>query len=174
MSHYLVYWQSYWDDIKEGYRPDGNHTTDSKKMHDSVRRGDWLWVVISGGNDAPDEWRLLERICVQVVDPKPSPMKWGKWHFKGNKSRSQIFSIDSQPDMTAILWLLTFASGRRITFKGKKIGQALQANGFRPLSEHDCILLEEYGRTLKVNDKVTLRRNDPMAATQLELGEVSH
>jgi len=169
MSHYLVYWQSYWKAIEEGYRPDGNHTTDSKKMHDTVRRGDWLWVVISGGVDAPDEWRLIERIHVQDVDPKPSPMKWGKWHFKGNKSRSQVFSIDSQPDLTAILWLLTFATGRRIQFKGKKIGQALQANGFRPLSEKDCILLEEYGRTLKANDKVSLRKNNPMAATQLEL-----
>ena len=170
MSHYLVYWQSYWEDTKEGYKPDSNHTTDSKKMHNTVRRGDWLWVVISGGVEAPEEWRLIERIYVQVVDPKPSPMKWGKWHFKGNKSRSQVFSPVSQPDMTAILWLLTFASGRRIKFKGKKIGQALQANGFRPLSEHDCILLEEYARTLKTNDKVGNNKKDPVSATQLELG----
>jgi hypothetical protein len=172
MSHYLVYRQSYWEDYTEGYRPDSNHTTDSKKMHNAVRRGDWLWVVISGGIKAPEEWRLIERIYVQDVDPKPSPMKWGKWHFKGNKSRSQIFSVISQPDLTAILWLLTFASGKRIKFKGKKIGQALQANGFRPLSEHDCILLEEYGRTLKANDKVPYNKKDPLSATQLELGEM--
>jgi hypothetical protein len=170
MSHYLVYWQSYWEDIKEGYKPSGNHTSDSNKMHNAVRRGDWLWVVISGGNEAPDEWRLIERICVQAVDPKPSPMKWGKWHFKGNKSRSQIFSINSQPDLTAILWLLTFASGKRIKFKGKKIGQALQANGFRPLSDRDGILLEDYARTLKANDRGTDRKRDFDSATQLELG----
>jgi len=173
MSHYLVYWQSYWDDIKEGYKPDTNHTTDSAKMHNSVRRGDWLWVVVSGGETAPDEWRLIECIYIQSVDPKPSPMKWGKWHFKGNKSRSQIFFLDSQPDLTAILWLLTFASGRRIQFKGKKIGQALQANGFRPLSEGDSILLEEYARTLQSNYKVTVSRDDPMSATQLELQDIS-
>ena len=170
MSHYLVYWQSYWEDIKEGYKPSGNHTSDSKKMHNTVRRGDWLWVVISGGSNAPEEWRLIERISVQVVEPKPSPMKWGKWHFKGNRSRSQVFSIGSQPDMTAILWLLTFASGRRIKFKGKKIGQALQANGFRPLSEQDSILLEEYARTLRSNDKVINNDQYPISATQLELG----
>ena len=172
MSHYLVYWQSYWEDIKEGYKPSGNHTSDSNKMHNTVRRGDWLWVVISGGTEAPEEWRLIERIHVQDVDPKPSPMKWGRWHFRGNKSQSQIFSITSQPDLTAVLWLLTFATGKRIKFKGKKIGQALQANGFRPLSEQDCILLEEYGRTLKANDKVAANKKDPLSATQLEFGAV--
>jgi hypothetical protein len=170
MSHYLVYWQSYWDDIKEGYKPDGNHTTDSRKMHNAVRRGDWLWEVISAGVKAPDEWRLLERIRVQFVDPQPSATKWGKWHFKGNKRRSQIFSIVSQPDLTAILWLLTFASGKRIAFRGKKIGQALQANGFRPLSEPDCILLETYARVLKANERVSLHEKPAVSATQLELG----
>ena len=172
MSQYLVYWQSYWEDTKEGYKPNSNHTSDSKKMHNTVRRGDWLWVVISGGINSPEEWRLIERIYVQVVDPKPSPMKWGKWHFKGNKSRSQIFAITSQPDLTAILWLLTFATGKRIKFKGKKIGQALQANGFRPLSEHDSILLEEYARTLKTNDKIPGNKKDRIAATQLKLGDM--
>ena len=168
MSHYLVYWQTYWDEINEGYRPGPQYNSDSEMMYKTVKRGDWLWVVILGRSHTENEWRLIERINVANVYPNPARPNWRKWHFEGNKKRSQVFSFDSQPDLTALLWLLTFASGKRIKYKGKKIGQTLQSHGFRLISERDVILFEEYARTLKFNDKDNLYNKGQTTATQLE------
>ena len=44
----------------------------------------------------------------------------------------------------------------------------LQSHGFRLISERDVILLEEYARTLKFNDKDNLYKKGQTTATQLE------
>ena len=62
MSHYLVYWQTYWDEMTEGYKPGPQYNPDSEMMYKTVKRGDWLWVVILGGIHTENEWRLIERI----------------------------------------------------------------------------------------------------------------
>ena len=149
MTHFLVYWKSYWEDIKEGYKPSGSWSTNSKAFHQAVRRGDILWAVISGGTEAPGTWNLIERIQVDYTEPNPSVTKWGKWHIIGDDKKSLKFSVKSQPDMTAILWMLQFASGTRITIKGQRLGQALQSHGFRRLADNDAVLLDAYAVTLK-------------------------
>ncbi len=150
MSHFLVYWHQYWKDQKERIPITVNWSTSSKKMHNTVRSGDWLWVIVSAGEMRPDEWKLLQVIKVHENEQKPKSSRWGRWHFKGDKKRSKTFSLRTQPDIAAILRLLSFATGKRIEFKGKKIGQALQSHGFRALSEEDAILLNKYARTLKL------------------------
>lgn len=156
MADYLVYWQQYWEDAAQdpNIEPSKSWSTDSKALYGTVERGDSLWVVVTGGSDYPNEWRLLERIRVSKPQPELEESKWGRYHIIGDKRKSQIFSVQSQPDFTAILLLLRFASGKRIDALGKRIGQALQTHGFRKLSESDAVLLEEYAQTLiKVSTK---------------------
>ena len=158
MAHYLVYYKEYWNDIKEGYStPTGNWTTQSQKFYKSVRPRDTLWAVVFGEIDGTSKWCLVERIQIARVDPIQSETKWGEFHLIGDKKKSQIFPLKGQPDLTPILWMLKFPSGKRIRQQGPRIGQALQANGFRQLAESAAILLEEYAQTiesvLKVKNK---------------------
>jgi hypothetical protein len=150
MADYLVYWQQYWEDAAQipNMKPSKVWSTDSKALYGTVERTDNLWVVVTGGSDYPNEWRLLERIRVSYPQPELEESKWGRYHIVGDKRKSQVFSIQAQPDFTAILLLLRFASGKRINVLGKRIGQALQTHGFRKLSESDATLLEEYARSL--------------------------
>ena len=149
MADYLVYWQQYWQDSQDlNANPSKDWSTDSKVLHKTVKQGDCLWVVVSGGIEYPGQWRLREQIRVAYPYPKQEKSKWGKYHIIGNKRRSRIFSIESQPDFAAILLLLQFASGKRIQVLGKRIGQTLQTHGFRKLSDTDATLLEEYAQSL--------------------------
>src|SRR5437868_3793750 len=66
MPDYLMYWKYFWQDI-EGDPDSFNDRwhTRNESFFDQVRLGDSLWVVVSGGLNYPDEWRLLQRIVVQ-------------------------------------------------------------------------------------------------------------
>jgi hypothetical protein len=150
MTHYLVYYREYWDDFEQGYQPSQNWSSNSVKMYKTVKPRDTFWVVVSGGSDAPDRWFLLERIHIARIERQPTPDRWGKYLITGDKNKSQLFSLRAQPDFTAILWLLKFASGKRIKILGRRIGLALQSNGFRSLAESDAVLLEDYVRILKL------------------------
>jgi hypothetical protein len=149
MAHYLVYWKEYWNDVEDGDKPSPYWTTNSRAFFKSIRPKDYLWAVISGGSEAPDAWYLLGRIQVAHPEPKQWKTKWGRYHIVGAKKSTRFFSLESQPDFTAILRLLKFASSKRIKLTGRRIGQTLQSRGFRLLAESDAILLEEYARTLK-------------------------
>jgi hypothetical protein len=149
MTHYLVYYREYWDDIEQGYQPSQNWSSNSIKLYKTVKPRDTLWAVVSGNSEFPDQWFLLERIHITHIERQPSSDRWGKYHIIGEKNKSQLFSLQAQPDFTAILWLLRFASGKRIKMLGRRIGLALQSNGFRPLAESDAVLLEEYVQILK-------------------------
>src|SRR5436190_1577459 len=129
MTHYLTYWKEYWNDREEGYDVNPGWTTDSDAMHRTVKAGDSIWAVTRDEGETTSEWRLIFRVVVQNVDPKPSKTKWGRWHFKGDRKNSKRYSLRNQPDFTAILWLLRFASGNRIKVTGSQIGQALQTHG---------------------------------------------
>jgi hypothetical protein len=149
MAHYLVYYKKYWDDKKAGYRLTPYWTTNSKAFYKSVSPNDCIWVVASGDVGTEDIWYLLGQIQVSHPEPKPSITKWGKYHIVGAKKLTRFFLPDkSQPDFTAILWLLKFASGKRIRLTGRRIGQTLQSHGFRRLADSDASLLQEYARTL--------------------------
>lgn len=126
-----------------------NWSTHSQVFYKTVKRKDVMWIVFPAGKEAPTEWRLIERIAVAHPDPKRKFSKWGQYHIIGDKRHSQTFSLSMQPDFTAILWLLKFASGKRIKLLGRRIGQALQSRGFRALAESDVILLDEYAKLLK-------------------------
>jgi hypothetical protein len=95
-----------------------------------------------GGEDHSDEWRLAQRISVKEIRSNN-----GEFHTKGDVKNSQTFDVDKQSDLTPILRKLNFASGKRITARGKLIGRSIQRN--RPLAESDVVLLEQYAKKLK-------------------------
>ena len=149
MTHYLVYWQTYWQDEENGSaQVTPAWYTDNKKFHDRLEKNDNLWVVVSGGEKAPDEWRLIQRFIVSKVNPGQVKSKWGRYEIIGYRKGNQVFDIEQQPDFTAILWMLEFSTGKRIKYLGQKIGQSLQTHGHRTLTESDVLLLEKYVNNL--------------------------
>jgi hypothetical protein len=146
MADYLVYWQGFWKDSGDPGWASGDWSTKSRHLYRTVKKGDRLWVVVTGGPVAPAEWRLLESIRVSRRSLKATP--WGPYHVIGRKPGSSVYDPKSQPDLAAILRLMSFSGGRRIRVKGGAIGKTLQTRGFRSLSEKDGDLLAAYAATL--------------------------
>ena len=146
MPDYLMYWKYFWQDMEENSDSfnDRWHTR-NESFFNQVEQGDSLWVVVSGGLRHPEEWRLLQRI---VVDEKFVNYDYERpYGILGDPEKGQKFDIESQSDLTDLLHKLEFMSGRRITARGRGIGNALQA--IRPLSASDTALLKKYAGTLE-------------------------
>jgi hypothetical protein len=145
MTDYLMYWKYFWQDMQE--HPDSFNDkwhTRNESFFNQVERGNSLWVVVSGGLRYPEEWRLLQRI---VVAEKFVNYDYERpYGILGDPGKGQKFDIEAQTDLTPLLHKLEFVSGRRITAKGRGIGNALQT--IRPLSESDTALLKQYANTL--------------------------
>lgn len=146
MSNYLLYWKYFWGDIAD--EPTALNElwhTAQESFWDKVAQGDSLWVVVSGGERFPDEWRLLQRI---VVQKKFTNFSFDRpYGIIGDAIESQRFEVSTQSDFTPLLQRLEFVSGKNITASGRAIGNAIQK--IRPLSEADGLLLEEYARNLE-------------------------
>lgn len=68
MSDYLAYWKEYWKDTEETRQmfTEEWHTK-SKRFYRQVKPDDNLWIVVTGGRDNPNEWRLLQRLHIRQV-----------------------------------------------------------------------------------------------------------
>ena len=146
MSNYLLYWKYFWGDIADDPNALNElwHTKQDSFWY-KVEPNDNLWVVISGGEHFPDEWRLLQRIVVQEKFTNFSYER--PYGIIGDAATSQRFEVSTQTDLTPLLQELEFVSGRKLTVSGRAIGNALQT--IRPLSDADGLLLEEYARSLE-------------------------
>ncbi len=147
MTDYLVYWQSFWNDVDDPAEVVHDWYTKNETFYNQIERGDNLWVVVSGGQDSPGEWRLLQRIYVASRDPHLQQSQYGPYHVIGDEQQGKVFDPSLQPDFAPLLKKLRFASGNRITLSGGQIGQALQS--IRRLSDSDVVLLREYAEMLK-------------------------
>lgn len=145
MANYLLYWKYFWDDIAKNPTDfNDNWHTKQEGFWYKVNEGDNLWVVVSGGSDFPDEWRLLHKI---VAQEKFDNLTGRRYEIKGNTVSSQRFEVSSQSDLTTLLQKLEFESGKKIQVSGRAIGNTIQAN--RPLTENDGLFLEEYAQNLE-------------------------
>jgi hypothetical protein len=142
MADCLVYWKVYWQQTerfgKSAVTPDWD--TKYEYFPDQVEPGDNIWVVMRDG----DRWSLIQRISIKKIILNREN---GIWDVKGDRSKSETFDIQNQPDFTPILRRLNFASGKKITKSGAWIGTQIQRP--RPLSDADVILLNKYARTLQ-------------------------
>ena len=146
MADCLYYWKKYWDNRDN---TDFIHYTKHKTVFNQISRGDNLWVVVSANpKNLNGKWRLLQRVRIDRIEP--SKRKPGEYRVIGNKRKSESYGLDSQPDFVAVLWLLDFESGNRITSKGKGVGAFLNPDGFRKLTDSDKILLRKYAKVLKL------------------------
>jgi len=148
MADYLVYWQGFWDDtngdvdgIDEGWY------TKNKSLHKNARPGDVLWVVVSGGPQSPDEWRLLQRVTVLRPDPVRSTSKYGPYHIIPDNDRSAIYEPKRQTDLAPILRKLVFATRKSIDAEGALIGRTIQVA--RRLAPVDHSVLDQYSAGLR-------------------------
>jgi hypothetical protein len=140
MADYLVYWQVFWRENPTGvYIPDFDFGT-NQDFWGNVAIGDSVWCVTFGGDQAPDEWRLIQRIVVQekYID---ADSDWSN-RFRGDPAQSEAYQVTNQADLTPLLHQLEFKSGRRITVSGREIGNAIQSA--RPLTEADQLLFEKF------------------------------
>ncbi len=146
MANYLVYWRGYWGDVAhQGI--DFRWNTRNDAFFRRVRLEDHIWVVVSGGSDKPDEWRLLQRIVVADKGQNLPGHQYGHNRIEGDETGSQVYDLTSQPDLTPVLHEMEFDSGRRITSDGAKIGQSLQS--IRTLTPEDARRLAEHAATLR-------------------------
>jgi hypothetical protein len=145
MADCLVYWKEYWKDYKQYGESALNPEwyTKYRAFPHQIGKGDSLWVVVWGGEDHPDEWRLIQRIYVKSVIFDPDDKQW---HAVGDERKSETFDIKNQPDFGQILHTLRFASGKALSAKGKAIGRSIQRS--RPLSHSDIGLLRHYANTV--------------------------
>jgi len=153
MADCLVYWKQFWDEYENEKDPDflendWDWYDKRKRFFNQLERDDSLWVVVSGGAEYPDEWRLLQRIVVRDLKfaAKYNRADGRPYRIVGDREKSPKFDLGSQPDLTNLLHKLEFVSGKRITKEGKAIG--LQLEQFRPLSPSGSRLLEQYARKL--------------------------
>jgi hypothetical protein len=147
MSDCLVYWKFLWGPFK-GNLHGLNYEWFSRNENllRQLKRGDNLWVVVTGGAKFPDEWRLLQRINVRAVRDEGCESEF-PYHAIGDRKNSPVFEIEAQSDLSPRLHDLEFASGKRIQLEGRLIGRALQT--IRPLSGADIDLLQQYTKGLK-------------------------
>ena len=165
MADCLIYWKEFWRDVKENPEWGTDYHTRSSHFFNQIAPGDSLWVVVSGGTDHPDEWRLLQRIAVKQL--KFNSNVFRPYSVVGDPGKVQSFDIDSQPDVTPLLLKLEFKSGRKLRAKGMAIGNALQA--IRPLTDADSTLLREFAATLPERD-ATETVDEEQIASALERG----
>lgn len=158
MTDYICYWKNFWRDFgiygPEIIIPEW-HTSNEKFINQLVK-GDHIWVIIQGGSDSPYEWRLLQRIYIKSIGidhkkDKYEVQEYGHFHADGDTYRSQRFEFTDQLDLSPILLMLEFASGRKLTARGKLIGRSFQSP--RALSERDAKILEDYSSRLKLVDR---------------------
>jgi hypothetical protein len=146
MADYLVYWKTYKIGESVPSFAGGSWATTSKAFYSRVRKGDRIWVVVTAGKRAPKEWRLLAQFTVEKRGTGKTP--YGELQMYARAGSSRAYKLDPQPDLAAILRLLSFRGGKRIRVKGGAIGNALQSNGYRALSEKDADVLMAYAATL--------------------------
>lgn len=146
MSNYLLYWKHFWDDIaKDSNDYNDEWHTEQEGFWYKAKKGDNLRVVVSGGLNFPDEWRLLQKIVVQEKFFNPTDGR--RYEIKGNTLLSQRFEVSAQSDLTDLLQSLEFESSKKLYVSGRAIGNALQS--IRPLTEKDGLILEEYAQFLE-------------------------
>lgn len=146
MANYLLYWKFFWNDIAQDPNDlNDQWHTEQEGFWYKAKEGDNLWVVVSGGYNFPDEWRLLQKIVVQEKFFNPTDGR--RYEIKGNTALSQRFEVSAQSDLIDLLQSLEFESGKKLYVSGRAIGNALQS--IRPLTENDGLILEEYAQFLE-------------------------
>jgi hypothetical protein len=158
MSDYLVYWKDFWSDVvgDPGAPIEFDWHTARKSFFRDVEENDCLWVVVTGGKNHPDEWRLLERLVVrtkQVNQEQERPFE-----IVGNDAASQRFDIEDQTDFGPQLQKLNFATGKKLRVSGAAIGNALQA--IRLLAPADVAFLKEYSGKLDIQASANRKRSN--------------
>lgn len=154
MADYLLYWRGYWDDmgnVQPATIVEIGHGwfTKNESLYRKVKSGDNLWVVVSGGPQHPDEWRLLQCIRVDIANPKPQQSQYGSFHIVGDKRVSRLYLLKGQPDFSDTLRKFQFVTAKPIKAEGKLIGQSIQSP--RELTQEDVVLMEIYCKQLKID-----------------------
>ena len=147
MSDCLVYWKTFWDDPQKWDYGEVItwHTKDTSFFH-KISRGDCIWVVISGGHQFPEEWRLFAKIKIDQLEIQETV--YGPYAALGDRDQSVMFDLRDQQNFEPILKSLQFQSNKRIQTSGRRIGNSLQA--IRPLSGQDKGILLSYINQLNV------------------------
>jgi hypothetical protein len=142
MSSFLVYWKDYEKNVQEYGDSIVNELwhTKRKQFYDRIRRGDDLWVVISGGAKRPGQWFLRQRIRVARKEFKPDFER--PYRFVGDKRAGEKFEITNQPNLESTLRKLEFESGKKIKAKGRLIGRSLEM--YHCLTDPDIDLLSDF------------------------------
>ena len=147
MSHFLAYLQHDREDVKHPANVNPGWGTQTEYVHQMVEPGDTIWVVTRGGPGHEQAWRLLQKVVVARNWYDTERKDNFRYRVAEDEALSAVYDPEDQTDLTPLLHKLDFASGKRITASGAKIGQSLQT--VRPLTWHSGGLLEAYAAKLR-------------------------
>lgn len=142
MTHFLVYWRSFWEDGSP-LQQNPSWTFRNEHIGNAIVPGDRFWFVAHASPKRTSEWRLVAEFTARAIS-RIGARKYG--HILVDGDRERDFLIAGQSDFEKVLRQLEFASGSRITLRGSRIGQAIQT--VRTLSARDGSLLETYAKSL--------------------------
>ena len=96
MTHYLAYMQHYWETRKTPPHVVHGRGTKGNYLPEMIEQGDTLWIIVTGGPEYPEEWRLLQRI--EVTQFYRLLKKWFRnidiIHYReGLKDKLQYFTL---------------------------------------------------------------------------------
>lgn len=146
MSHFLVYWKTFWDydtDRARKHVLSKGYGTNARKF--AVK--DSLWIIATDRND-PNVWRLLQYLHIKETH--------------GNRAiadydGSLFFEEKKQINFENTLKKLQFHSGKSITKSNAQVGLQLQKP--RQLSVEDIEILDKYVK--KIFKKTIESENEP-------------
>jgi len=167
MADYLLYWKTFWDKVINLEDVSHDWHTKNVRFYRQVQKGDNFWVVISGGRDYYNEWRLLSRSCVARPNPRRVNTQHGQYHIISDEQRSELFDPYIQDDFAPILKQLDFASGKKIKKSGREIGQTLEVA--RRLTDTDVEILKRSAQKLvsvPTTESLTVSRQSPAALAE--------
>lgn len=146
MSHFLVYWKTFWDygtDKAKKHVLSNGYGTDARKFSPD----DNLWIIATDRDDS-SVWKLMQ--LIHVKDTKNN-------RAIADTDNCLFFEANKQPNIENILKKLKFHSGKQITKSGAGLGMHLEIP--RRLSIKDIEILDKFiKRSFK---KTRQSANDP-------------
>ena len=146
MTHWLVYWKTYWDDVDDPSTLDPEWNSSYDQLYEHATLGDTIWVVVASRQSNESTWRLLERFNFASKEVTPDSPLGFRYRFNGDHSTHILYDPTQPADITGVLTTLRFETDNPIRLTGRRIAQALQSP--RKLNHLDARKLEIHAQGL--------------------------
>lgn len=151
----LYYWRgdNHRRDLDHGV---GYHLNQANPVMHEVGLGDSLWAFTRRVDGA---YALAAELVVSAKTSNPPGYRYGHYRIWGNLGRSRYFTLDDQPDITALVRSLKVSAG------GDVLGRAFQGHAaVRRLDAEDHAVLSAYTQGLLPEPRARLLPEERLEA----------